>query len=186
MENIDNFIIDRLGEHQRKIDFINRSINERGKIMFLFKRAGYTILSMAACLAAVFALFPELFKSNDISDMSLITPSFPEYRGASFANIESQISGGQYDDALSSVNLELCLIENELVKITSTEMSHDEKLYMTTLYKDEKEELLWSEIYILVKLNKKDLLKLACENYLNNNDFERYRPEVAKILKKIK
>lgn len=186
MENIDALIINRLGEHQRKIDFINRNINRHSDIGLSFKKISYTVLSVAACLAIVFAVSPILFKSNNISDISITTPYFTEYRGTSHSNIESLISSGRYEDALSAVNYELAEVEKELQGITSTDMSEDEESYMTGLYKGEKEELIWSKIYLLVKLNKKDDLKSACQNYLNNSDFTIHKSEVENILKKIR
>lgn len=185
MENIDNLIINRLGENQRKVEFINRNINKLSKTVFSFKKISYTAFSVAACLAIIFAVSPILFKSSNISNMSVTTPSFSEYRGTSLNNIELQICSGRYEDALSSVSLELAEVEKELREISSTEMSDDEKSYTTALYKEEKEELMWCKIYLLVKLNMKGDLKHSCQNYLNNNDFKNHTSEVKSILEKI-
>lgn len=185
MENIDALIINRLGENQRKIDFINRNLNRRNKTNLSFKKISYTVFSVAACLAIVFAVSPMLFKNNSISDISISTPSFTEYRGISLHNIESLISSGHYEEALLLVNSELTDIKNELEEITLLDMSEDERFYLTTLYSEDKEELIWSKIYLLVKLDRECELKNACRNYLNNNEFTRHRLEVENILKKI-
>lgn len=184
MENIDSLIINRLGEHQRKVDFINRNINGRSETFFSFKKVSYTALSVAACLAIVFVVSPMLFTNNDISNIAVTVPSFSDYRGTSFYNIESLISSGRYEDALSAVSLELTAVEKELQEISSTEMGDDEESYIIALYNVEKEELMWSKIYLLVKLNRKDDLKHACQNYLNNSNFVKYKSEVEKIFKK--
>lgn len=185
MENIDALIINRLGEHQRKVDFISRNINRHRGTDFSFKRIGYTVLSVAACLAIIFAISPMHFKSNNISDISVTAPSFTEYRGSSFIDIENKINSGLYEDALSSVNSELLELENELQNMSPIEMDEAEKFYTTALYEAEQEELMWSKIYILIKLDRKDELKTACQNYLNNNNFDKHLPEVNNILKEI-
>ena len=185
MENIDTLIINRLGENQRKIDFINRNLNRRNKTNLSFKKISYTVFSVAACIAILFAIFPQVFKGNDISSISVTAPSFSEYRGSAFNNIESLISGGRYDDALLSVNQELNALEKELRGMSLIEVSEDEESYMITLYECEKEELMWSKIYLLVKLGKKEELSTLCNNYLNNNNFAKHKSEVKNILKKI-
>lgn len=185
MDNIDALITNRLGEHQRKIDFINRNLNRRNKTDLSFKKISYTVLFVAACLAIVLAVSPMLLKNNSISDISISTPSFTEYRGTSLNNIESLINSGQYERALLLVNSELTDINNELEKIFSADMSEDEKFYMTSLYRGEKGELIWSKIFLLVKLDRTDELKHNCQSYLNDNDFTKHRSEVENILKKI-
>lgn len=184
MDNIDAFITNRLGEHQRKIDFIDRNLNRHSKTGSSFKKTSYAILSVAACLAIVLTVSPMLFKSNNISDISITAPSFTEYRGTSLNNIESLISSEQYERALLLVNSELTDINDELEKISSADMIEDEKVYMTSLYRGETEELIWSKIYLLVKLDRNDDLKHHCQNYLNNNEFIKHRLEVEDILKK--
>lgn len=185
MENIDALIINRLGEHQRKIDFINRNLNKQRGSDFSFKRISYAVLSVAACLAIIFAISPMLFKSNNISDISVTAPSFTEYRGSSINDIEHKINRGQYEDALSSVNSELLEIENELQNMSTIEMDEAEKSYTTTLYEGEQEELIWSKIYLLIKLDRKDDLEIACHSYLNNSNFSKHILEVKNILKEI-
>lgn len=185
MENLDAIIINRLGEHQRKVDYINRNINRRSETGFPFKKISYTILSVAACLAIVFAVSPMLFRSNNISETALTPPSFTEFRGTSLNNIESLINTGRYEDALLLVNSELFDIDNELESILTTNMNEDEVYYFTTLHRGEKEELLWSKIYLAVMLDRREAVLSGCLNYLNNSDFVRYRLEVENILKKI-
>lgn len=185
MDNLDTLIINRLGEYQRKIDFINKNIRKRSEKILLFKKVSYTVLSVAACLVVLFAISPMVFKSNDISSISVTVPSFSEYRGSTFNNIESLISNGRYEDALSSVNLELSALEKEIREMSLTEMGGDEESYLITLYEGEKEELMWSKIYLLVKLGKKDELSTTCNNYLNYSSFAKHRSDVKNILKKI-
>lgn len=185
MENIDTQIINRLGEYQRKVDFINRNINSYGGFEFSIKRINYMVLSVAACLAIVFAISPMFFKSNNISDISVTVPSFTEYRGSSFNDIEDKINRGLYEDALSVVNTELLEIEKEFQNMSTTEMDNDEKYYTIALYEREQEELIWSKIYLLIKLDRKDDLEVACQSYLNNSNFDKHILEVKNILKEI-
>ena len=185
MDNIDTLIINRLGEHQRKLDFISTNICNRRENIFSFKKISYTVLSVAACLAIVFAISPMVFKSNDISSISVTAPSFSYFLGSTFNHIESLISSGRYNDALPLVTQELTTLEKELQDISLTEMNEDEKSYMIDLYEGEKEALMWSKIYLLLKLGKKDDLQVLCNNYLNYSGFIKYRADVKNILKKI-
>lgn len=185
MENIDTLIINRLGEHQRKVDFINCYFNRRSNTMMSFKKISYSLLSIAACLAIVAFISPILFNSDNFSNLKIPMPSFQEYRGTTFRNIELHINNEQYEDALSSINLELIDVESELRDISSIEMSEDEEAYLTSLYRGEQEELIWSKIYVLAKLGKKNQLKDTCIKYLHNNDFRQYKSDVENILSKI-
>lgn len=184
MENMDTLIINRLGEHQRKVDFINRKLRRNGTI-FSFKKINYTVLSVAACLAILFAVSPMLFKNKNIPDISVTTPSFTEYRGYSFNEIEDKINSGLYEDALLSINSELLELENELQNMSTIEMDETERSYTTALYEAEQEELIWSKIYLLIKLGRKDDLEIACHSYLNNSNFSKHLLEVKNILKEI-
>lgn len=185
MENIDNLIINRLGEHKRKVDFIEKNINSRRENHFSLRRYSYLILSAAACVAIILAISPMLFKSNSVSDLTLTPPSFAEYRGSSLNKIEFLLNNEQYMDALSTVDFELVELDKDIEFLYSAEMSEEEKIFSISLYNEEKEELMWSKIYLLVKLNREDDLRVSCQNYLKNSDFKKYDSEVDMILKKI-
>lgn len=186
MENIDNLIIERLGEHQRKVAFISAQLKNEQVKRSPFRKTVYAIGVIAACCAILFVVSPLLFKGNSISDMQVETPSFMEYRGSGYEKIENLINENEYSGALEVVDHELAEIEEELSSFMSTEISEEEKIYMTTLCNDKKEELLWCKIYLLMKLGRIHDLKTYCNSYLNNNDFQAHREDVKLILKKIK
>lgn len=187
MENIDTLIIDRLGEHQRKVGFVQSNLENRNNIRFSFGKAGYTIMSIAACITIIFAIFPLLFKNNSLSDITVSAPSFTEYRsGYGFEEIELLIKKGNYNKALSLVDAELNKNAMEVGAIMAADMNEEEKGYMLALYNNDKEELLWSKIYLLVKLEKEKDLELCCENYLKTSSFLTHRDEVEEILEIIK
>lgn len=185
MENVDTLIINRLGEHQRKVDFIQRNISRSSDKKFSFVKVSYAFMSVAACVAIILAIFPMLFRTETLSDISVAMPSFSEYRGAGLSNIESLLDSEKYEEALSAVNHELVEIDNELESLSTTEMTDEEKTYAYDLYNAGKEELMWCQIYLLLKLNKVDDLKIECPKYLDNTDFKEHATEVSEILKKI-
>ncbi len=186
MENIDTLIINRLGEHQRKVDFISYNLEHKRIIRSPLRKISYLSVSIAACIAILFAASPLLFKSNSLSDITVSAPSFTEYRGDGFEEIESLIKECNYIKALSLVDAELNKNANEIGAIMSADMSEEERQYTLALYNNGKKELLWSKIYLLVKLKKENDLELCCENYLRNSSFQAHRDDVEEILKIIK
>lgn len=185
MENIDNIIINRLGEHQRKVDFIKRNVSTHSSHTFNIRKFTYTLVCAAACVALFFVISPFLSKNNSVSDISVSSPSFSEFRGAGVKEIETLLSSGQNEEALTVVNKELDELYTEVNSLSTAEMSEEENTYMSSLYSMEIEELMWTKIYLLLKLNKAAELKDACKNYLNNSTFTAHKSEVEKILKKI-
>ena len=185
MEYIDNIIINRLGERQRKVDFINKNIRRRNGMNYSFRRIGYTMVSVAACAVIIFVMSPILFKSHSISDTPMATPSFTEHRGTGNNEIESLLSSEKNQEALLVVNRELDELKREIQSLPLSEMSEEEKRYTTDLYEGKLEELLWCKIYLLVKLDRKDDLRDACRNYLINSNFSLHKTEVESIMERI-
>ncbi|MCM1140934.1 MAG: hypothetical protein NC453_20380 [Muribaculum sp.] len=184
MDNIDNLIIDRLGERQRKIDFITRNYEKKASLKS-WQRKVYVIMSVAACAALIFTISPLLLKQNSVSDISISAPSFDQYRGAGGKDIELLIETGNFEEALIQVNSELEMCETELSVLAADEVSSEEKKYITTLHIIDKDELLWCKIYLLVKLGKKSDIEKMCDNYLKDNRLTIHREEVKQLLKKI-
>ena len=184
MENLDAVIIDRLGEHLRKAEFIHRNLEKKERRPFFVPKVRYVIISIAACVALLIAVSPALFMTGSISDISVIHPSFTEFRGGSFDRLESLINEGEYSKAMTIVESELSETDNEIDQINVYDPS-DEKNYMLRLYNDRKEELLWCKIYLLLKLENKKDLEICCQDYLNNTEFHHHDDDVMRILKKI-
>lgn len=184
MENMDTLIIDRLGEHQRKVDFILSNMENKHLSR---RKISYLSVSIAACIAIIVAISPLLFKRNSLADIMIPAPSFTEYRGGDgYEKIEALIEKGNYNEALSLVDAELNKKALEFGAIMAADMSEEEKEYISALYNNDREELLWSKIYLLVKLEKERDLATCCDNYLKNMSFQAYRYEVEEILKIIK
>lgn len=184
MENIDKLIVIRLGEHQRKTDFINASLIKKKHNNPLL-RINYIVASVAASIAIIFAVSPALFHRNSDADFPISAPVFTEYRGDGYHRIEQLINDGDYNDALLLIDENLNSIEAEIKDISySTDTDKEEQTYLFSLYNVYKEELLWCKIYLLFKLNDKKGLKESCNNYLGNSTFIAHRDEVMKILQK--
>jgi len=186
MDNIDTVIIERLGERQRKVDFIARNIDDIKSKRFSWGKTAYTIMSVAACFALIVAVTTILFRSDSISDMDVAVPSFEEYRGAGCDEIERLINTGDYEIALAKVESELKGCGSEFETIESEGGSDEEIEYMKALYAEGRDELIWCKIYLLVKLDKKSELKIACRNYLEDGELTVHKIEVEQILEKIK
>lgn len=186
MKNIDDLIVDRLGEHHRKLDFISKNMEVKKNKHFQLRKISYPLISIAACIAIMIVISPSLFRGNSISSISISDPSFTEFRGDGFEKIVSLIDEENYVEALPLIDEELNKVIVEIESIKSADMSEEEKVYVLALYDVCNEELLWTKIYLLVKLEKEMDLRLCCNNYLKNNSFQAYRAEVKKILKQIR
>lgn len=184
MENIDITIIERLGEHQRKAEFIHRNLEKKERRPFYVPKASYVIISIAACIALLIAVSPMLFQNDELSNLSVMTPSFTEFRSGSSHQLESLIMDGEYSQALTIVKSELSEIDKDLDSINRTNPS-DEDIYLLKLFKDSKEELEWCKIYLLLKLENKEELEICCQEYLNNTELHIHDDDAKKILKKI-
>lgn len=185
MDSIDTLIIERLGEHQRKIDFVRQNLKKCEHDHLSLGKPTYIIMSVAACIAIIWAVSPVLFKDASVSSIEITPPSFEGYRGAGDNDIEQLINAGEYEAALVKVESELAVCENEFAIMHTAEATPEEMNYIKSLYEAETEELMWCKIYLLAKLGEKDALKRSCVNYLNNNNLTTHREEVEKILKKI-
>lgn len=187
MENFDALIIDRLGEHQRKLDFIQENLRTERRRRPSFRKVGYAIMAAAACLAIIFVVSPMLFKSDSLSELSISVPSLSEYRGSQGSDqLIMLMENGNYTQALSAVNSALTENDREIRALSDSGMNGAEQEYMMELYNAEREELLWSRIYILVKLERVDDLKANCLYYLNDKSLREHKAEVETILSKIR
>lgn len=200
MDNPDKLIISRLGEHQRKLDFIVRcerdekcdnvhgekSGNSGGKrhIPSVFRKTMYALISAAAC-AVVFLIVYPMLKSGSLSEMQLPQPALSEYRGAGMSRLSLLMEEKKYEEALQLTDVELFALDSEISEIAGPDASIEEKRYAEALYGASREDLLWCKIYILTRLEKENDLKICCEEYLHNSDYETYKDDVEKIMKKM-
>ena len=184
MDNVDTLIIERLGEHQRKVDFVVKNMKKNGPNRHAFGKSTYVILSVAACLALILAVSP-IFKDNSIADMAIPSPAFDGYRGSGDNDIERLINDGDYEKALVEVQKELTILDHELTTFDTPKASSEESEYIKSLYISEKDELLWCKIYILVRLDKKSEVENVCLNYLDDAELTAHRKDVERTLKEI-
>lgn len=185
MDNIDTLIIERLGEHQRKVNFVVNNIKRNEPKRHPFKKTTYLVMSVAACVALILAVSPILFKDNSIADMSIPSPSFDGYRGSANNDIERLINEGDFENALIEVESELSECYNELSMENRYKAAPEELEYMKSMQISGIEELSWCKIYILVRLDKKREVEKACCNYLENGELSAHREDVERILKEI-
>lgn len=186
MENIDSLIISRLGEHRRKVDFINSSMKARQLKSNLFHKMGPAILSVAACAIILLTIFPQILMNDPFPEISISAPEFPEYRGDGYDSIAAAIRSGNYTEALSLVDGALSDTEAELALLSPDDEPDKENEYLIALYNETNENLLWCKIFLLVNLERKDDLAACCDKYLKNSSFTTHRTEVKKILEKFK
>lgn len=185
MENLDKLIADRLGEHQRKVDFVSERMNQKQADGSKWSKWRVT-LSVAASIAIIIALYPMLTQRG--GGMDVTPPDFTEYRGGSagFEEIEHLIAAENYDKALAVVNQKIIDMEvDHILFAPGKKADKAEAEYEEALYHSRREELMWSEIYLLVKIDEPDELSLSCRKYLEEPSYNVHREEVEKIFKKI-
>lgn len=184
----ESLIVARLGERQRKLDRIKEleksRRNHTAKIVRVMSYAG---LSAAACIAIVFAVMPGLLSHNRLDGLDLVAPTFAEYRGGSSNPIEEAIQGGDFALALDLTDEAITQSELNIKEyISSGNENIEEAEYMIAIEREYLETIIWTRIYVLVQMEDENNLMSACEAYLEDSDFQVYRDEVEKILKKIK
>ncbi len=186
MNNIDSLIIRRLGEHQRKVDFINSNMKTQQSKSNLFHKMVPAILSVAACAIILLTIFPQIFMNDSFPEISISAPEFSEYRGNGYDSIAAAIRSGNYTEALSLVDGALLDTEVELALLSLADEANKENEYLIALYNETNENLLWCKIFLLVNLERKDDLVASRDKYLKNSSFTMHRAEVKKILEKFK
>ncbi len=184
----ESLIVARLGERQRKLSRIKEleksKKNHTAKVIRVMSYAG---LSVAACVAIVFAVMPGLSGYNRLDGLDLATPSFAEYRGGSSSPIEEAIQSCDFATALELTDESIAQSELSIKEYRSSGSENvEESKYMIAIEKEYLETLIWTRIYVLVQMKDEMNLIPACEAYLEDIDFQLYRGEVEKILKKIK
>lgn len=184
METIDNIIIERLGEHQRKLEFIRQNIEKEKNPHHSFNKGSYLIISIAACIAIIIAVSPFFITNEKLYSISVPPPSFTEFRSGNPDKLQSLLNEGKYSQALTIVDSALSEIDFDTQHI-NTKNPTAEEIYIVNLYNDSKEELEWCKIYILLKLGRKDELDECCQNYLSNKEFTLHMEDTKRILKKI-
>lgn len=182
MDDLDNLIIDRLAEHQRKLEILNKFQDANKPAHILSRKKLILVSSIAACIALALFLSPFFSQKDYLSGVSLTEPSFTEFRGSGFNEIEALIAKGDYNKALPIVDRELFLLNDEMEGYMSDDTTNKEKEYTLLLFDMERDELLWSRIYLLAKLRKTKDLKLSCRKYLKDNTLQSHRQEVEEIL----
>ncbi|MGM9815937.1 MAG: hypothetical protein ACI304_02615 [Lepagella sp.] len=184
MEDIDAIIIDRLGEHQRKVEFVTENLTRAKARRHPLRGMKTSMIWAAASLLIILLISPMIIKSIGGSSDSLTEPTFSEYRGAGSNEIEALIKAGEYEKALETTERELATIHRELDAIPTSEMSLEEREYTLALYDAELEEMLWCKIYLLHQLERQSDLDACCKEYLSHESFSKNRKEVEGLMKK--
>lgn len=191
MENhIDNLIISRLGERQRKLnlmkDFQHKLTVERKKN----KSKSLIIVSVAASLIIALTLFPSIyrhFSSGSNYNLVLTTPDFNGYRGNGVDLIEISINDGNLQRAKNLVDLSIMQSRAEINNIMNSDTGNEEeKNYLLDLENDYLEELMWTRIFIFYKMQNKELILSSCQEYMQQDEYKHHREEVNSILNEFK
>lgn len=185
MENLDSIIIQRLGEHHRKSEFIKRHNSSHHKYNLL-RPISYGVISAAACIAIIMFFSPHLFKPDPFSNISISEHVFDGYRSASEKQIEDAIQSCDFETALHLTNLSIEKSEKEINYLTSLNKTDSETEFLIIVETENLEYLYQKKFHILIKLKKKDEFIATCNKYLSANYLYAFKDEIRVILEKIK
>ena len=175
MDN-DTLITQRLGELKRKQDFTARQLAQTKK--------GTHIMPWVSAAAAVLILAiiasVTIFR-NPFDGIVLDAPDFTEYRGSQASEIEYCIQAGDWSSALAATEAEL----GELRPFSADGIADEEREYLDALYKNRLEELQWTRIYLLVKLEDREAVLDACDTYLALDPPADRRASVENLIEKL-
>lgn len=181
MDN-DKLIIERLGEHKRKLNLLDKYLSSRNDKFRLTHKVLFSALAAAAVIALVLLVAPAIFAPSPFDSLNLQQPEFSQYRGADiFDDIEKDLATGNYSHALELANQARITYQSELERACECEPT-DEVKYQISLYNAYLEDIAWTQIYLLYKIKDKDALTASCNAYLEHADYQEYRAQVENIL----
>lgn len=182
-------IIDRLGERQKKIDRMEEWERKKSfgpRIL----RTAYMVAAVAACIFAVWVLYPVQNKNMEILENLGIVYSQTEFRAASqdLAEISNMIESKKYDDAL--VKTRDLLSRSDLVidefDGVGFEWNDEELMYAMEEEQLANSELRWTYIYLLVCTGDRREAIKQLTIYLKQKEFCEHEVEAKKLLKELK
>lgn len=182
-------IIDRLGERQKKIDRmeeLNRKYSSKSTALHYT----YIAATVAACILAVWVLYPVQNKNMEMLENLGIVYSQNEFRAASqdLAEISNMIESKKYDDAL--VKTRDLLSHSDLVidefDGVGFEWNDEELMYAMEEEQLANSELRWTYIYLLVCTGERCEAIKQLNIYLKQKEFCEHEVEAKKLLKELK
>lgn len=181
MDN-DKLIIERLGEHKRKLNILEKFLNSRNDKRRTIHKVLLSSMAAAAVIALILLLAPSIFAPSPLDSLHLQQPQLAQYRGADiFDDIEKDIASGNYSHALELADQARITYQSELERACECEPT-DEVKYQISLYNAYLEDIAWTQIYLFYMTKDKDALTASCEAYLKHPDYQEYRAQVENIL----
>lgn len=175
MEQNDNIIIERLGELRRKQDFTSAMMAETRRTRTM------PWVSAAAAVLVLAVIVSVTMMRSPFDGIALPEPDLTEYRGSQASEIQYSIEAGDWLSALEATEAEL----DSLRPFDAQGLSDDERDYLDALYNTRLEELQWTRIYLLVKLDKRDDIRQASGQYLALDPPAERRDALQRLLEKL-
>lgn len=186
---LSTIIIKRLGERQKKIDLMEKwERKDSSKPRTL--RTAYMVAAIAACILAVWVIYPFQNKNVKMLEELGITYQQTEFRAASqdMAEISNLIESQKYDDAL--IKTKDLLNYSDLVIDEFDDLgfqwNDEELMYSMEEERFENSELRWTYIYLLVCTGKKREAIKQLKIYLKQKEFCGHEIEAKKLLKELR
>ena len=182
-DDIQQKIVERLGERKRKLDSIEawERASRKRRISF------YTVVSVAASLLLVLLLNPFAATGVDVYDeLGIMQPSFGSYRASvnDIAEVERLIDEGNVYEALDLVEKLLKASEHRIKHSEKNAMPDDEEwIYEQQSEKMLNAELRWNYIYLLIVLECENTAVRELKRYISNEEFCVHRTDAEKLLK---
>lgn len=184
-------IVSRLGERQQKLEQMAKWEKARDhKPIKARVRPLYYFTAIAACIAILLIVAPWSSSQDIISEMGIETPELTTYRAANAeANkISSLIKDEKYEDALTLVSAALKKSEDELKLFQDffESMGSEEDIYELQAEIQQNNELRWTRIYLLLKLDMKKEARKELKEYLRYPDYCQHLDEAKALKEKLR
>lgn len=175
-EQLDNLIALRLAERDRKRQFIIGRANS-GERHTRLNKAWSRVLAVAAAVMVLVAICPMLLRQQPVT---VSAPDYELFRGSA-STVPELVAGGDYAGALAATRSALA----ELESTPAASLDPEETEYLLALRRADREELRWTEIYLLLQLNRRSEAKKALNEYLQNPAYQEHRAEAKAALQRM-
>lgn len=184
-------IVSRLGERQQKLEQMAKWEKAQDhKPIKARVRPLYYFTAIAACIAILLIVAPWSSSQDIISELGIGTPELTTYRAANeeAERITTLISEEKYEEALSIVSTVLKKSEDELSMMFdfADALGDDESLYELQAEIQQNNELRWTRIYLLLKLDKKKEARKELKEYLRYPDYCQHLDEAKALKEKLR
>lgn len=181
--DVDERIVERLGEHARKMRLMRGWERKRGRNGI----ARYAFMAVAASVAVL--LVTTFFwggNGNVIDELGIEAPQMEAYRSAmpQLTEIDNLINNGKYYEAVDAAEKAL---ENSNWLIEQMEMfpmeDDEEWEYQYHAEKSLNSEIRWVYIYALIMVESEKLAVKELKKYLKDEEFCKHKEDAELMLK---